>query len=217
MEIARLVGVKTARVDLAIRCGERGVVSTLITGELRHGNELLSGLVPGYETTRRGAVVGYSLNSIRTVLDGYQGWSDGLSAFDSFVGLLAFDALIGNTDRHHENWAVVEESHVLAPSFDHGASLGINASPAQTADPRGYAGRAKARHFGPGETLAGIAREALGLVTEAVSEYWIQRVTGIEALQIERIVESLPAGWMSRRRRTFVIELVSENRRRLLT
>jgi hypothetical protein len=44
------------------------------------------------------------------------------------------DALIGNTDRHHENWAAVEMPAVpgeaptryLAPTFDHASSLGRN-------------------------------------------------------------------------------------------
>ena len=51
---------------------------------------------------------------------------------------MVLDALVGNTDRHHENWelsrelTVVEEngearfvlSKMLAPTFDHGSSLG---------------------------------------------------------------------------------------------
>jgi hypothetical protein len=40
--------------------------------------------------------------------------------------LFAFDALIGNTDRHPENWGFLErrnEKAELAPSFDHGTSL----------------------------------------------------------------------------------------------
>jgi len=46
-----------------------------------------------------------------------------------FGGYLVFDALIGNTDRHHENWALLKREagptdHRLAPSFDHASSLG---------------------------------------------------------------------------------------------
>jgi hypothetical protein len=43
---------------------------------------------------------------------------------------LLLDALIGNTDRHHENWGLlrsgvgVSANHRLAPSFDHASSLG---------------------------------------------------------------------------------------------
>ena len=43
---------------------------------------------------------------------------------------LVLDAMIGNTDRHHENWGVLRrrKNHVwygvVAPSFDHASSLG---------------------------------------------------------------------------------------------
>ena len=52
---------------------------------------------------------------------------DGLSAWEVFVGYLVLDALIGNTDRHEENWAVIvsESGRYLAPTFDHASSLGF--------------------------------------------------------------------------------------------
>lgn len=50
----------------------------------------------------------------------------------AWAKMLAFDALIGNTDRHHENWGFVFDPAVpqgsygyrLAPAFDNGTSLG---------------------------------------------------------------------------------------------
>lgn len=127
-EIAYLLGVLAVPAELAVRHSQRGVITERIEGELRHGDELLSALMPEYERDRRGPVPGYDLESIQSVLAEYRGWSDGMSACDCFTGLLVFDALIGNTDRHHENWAVVQNSGTLAPSFDHGASLGFNAT-----------------------------------------------------------------------------------------
>lgn len=54
---------------------------------------------------------------------------------DVFVGYLAFDALVGNTDRHDQNWAVFERANVeglsLAPSYDHASSLGRELSDAK--------------------------------------------------------------------------------------
>ena len=62
-----------------------------------------------------------------------------MAGYEIFVGYLLFDALIGNTDRHHENWGIVlirddEGTRTiaggasfklcLAPSFDHASSLG---------------------------------------------------------------------------------------------
>jgi serine/threonine protein kinase HipA of HipAB toxin-antitoxin module len=50
------------------------------------------------------------------------------SAFAQFTGYLVLDALIGHTDRHEENWGVIEGitgAKRLAPSFDHASSLGF--------------------------------------------------------------------------------------------
>lgn len=53
------------------------------------------------------------------------------TAWDAFIGYLMLDALIGNTDRHHQNWGVLassreraEPERVLAPIYDHASSLG---------------------------------------------------------------------------------------------
>lgn len=65
---------------------------------------------------------------------------EGKDLFRSLVGYLVLDALVGNTDRHHENWGCIFEMKIgsddsedgltlrllfqLAPTFDHGSSLG---------------------------------------------------------------------------------------------
>ena len=215
-ELACLLGVLAVPAKLAVRQSQRGVITERIKGELRHGNELLSALMPDYEKDRRGPVAGYDLESIRSVLAEYSGWSEGVNAFDCFTGLLVFDALIGNTDRHHENWAVVQDTGILAPSFDHGASLGFNATAAQMADPSRYAARARARHFGRDRSPSDVAQEALTRVGPDVSDMWLRRVESIEDTQIQQIVEAIPGSWMSVPRRTFVTALVGANRRRLL-
>lgn len=71
------------------------------------------------------------------------------SGYEVFIGYLILDALIGNTDRHHDNWGVLVTSedgkfrYHLAPTFDHASSLGRELSREaslrrlETADPRG--------------------------------------------------------------------------------
>jgi hypothetical protein len=47
-----------------------------------------------------------------------------------FTGYLLLDAWIGNTDRHHQNWGVIERNtpkgvrRTMAPTFDHASCLG---------------------------------------------------------------------------------------------
>ena len=50
------------------------------------------------------------------------------TAIDTFIGYLLLDAWIGNSDRHHENWAFIdlEGKSYLAPTYDHASSLGRN-------------------------------------------------------------------------------------------
>ncbi|MES1147336.1 MAG: HipA domain-containing protein, partial [bacterium] len=51
-------------------------------------------------------------------------------AAKQMTGYLVLDALVGNTDRHHQNWGIVLEAGAgslsiqLAPTFDHASSLG---------------------------------------------------------------------------------------------
>lgn len=214
-EIAPLMGIPAARVDLAVWT-VRGVLSWRLDGNLKHGNELLSDLHESYEADSKGAVAGYDLESIRTALRPYRGWTPGLSAFDCFSGLLVFDALIGNTDRHHENWAVVEESASLAPSYDHGASLGFNASRRMRQRPTDFAAKGISRHFPGQPTLLQLAVESIEMAAGRATDRWRDSVAVVDTGVVEGIVASVPAAWMSDPMRTFVVELVTDNRRRLL-
>jgi hypothetical protein len=44
-------------------------------------------------------------------------------ALKYWIEMIVFDCLIGNTDRHHENWGVINHSR-LTPLYDNGISLG---------------------------------------------------------------------------------------------
>jgi len=48
--------------------------------------------------------------------------------FDEFLKILVFDAIIGNTDRHQDNWGFIRNTKTgemrLAPAFDNSTSLG---------------------------------------------------------------------------------------------
>jgi len=59
-------------------------------------------------------------------------------AIDWWAKVVAFDSLIGNTDRHLENWGFlvrrqrgVAPAFVLAPAFDNGTSLGYEQPPSR--------------------------------------------------------------------------------------
>ncbi len=91
--VAPLVGVPAAEASLATWGGVHGIISRRVASDLVHGNELLSGRNPDYESERPGMVPGYDLVGIREALEGYQGSEPGLTAYESFVGLLVLDGL----------------------------------------------------------------------------------------------------------------------------
>lgn len=147
-EVAELLGLPHAIVELASCENQPGVVSRDFVPKgfrLVHGNELLVELVdPAYPKDRNFKVQQHNLPNVFQVLDSgriqLSVATTSPSGVDSskgmFVGYLLLDALISNTDRHHENWAVLERITVpgdapsaeLAPTFDHASSLGRNES-----------------------------------------------------------------------------------------
>jgi len=139
-EIARVLGLPTHHTELAVWEGKRGcaVKSFLVSDQsvLVHGNELLGGLITGYDKDKERGQADHTFDNIVTVIEKLFP-SDKARREASFrmVGYLVFDALVGNTDRHHQNWGVLLERQVvagqkaefvlqLAPTFDHASSLG---------------------------------------------------------------------------------------------
>jgi hypothetical protein len=61
----------------------------------------------------------YSIEMIEEVLNQH------LELFNNFIGVMVFDFLIGNTDRHQSNWAIIENQNNLkfAPLYDNSSSL----------------------------------------------------------------------------------------------
>lgn len=142
-EIGMLLGLPTARVELAENDGRAGVLvesivphrrdvkrgQLLTLGELIHGNEILSGSIPGYDRQKQWGQAAHTYQNIVTSLQSAVPTSQRLEIKVALCGLLVLDAIIGNTDRHHENWALLRTMTEppgigLSPSYDHASSLG---------------------------------------------------------------------------------------------
>lgn len=132
-EIAAGLGIPHAVVELAKFDGERGSVSRSFSvggRTLFHGNEALARTIP-YDPEKRFAQSTHTLaNIFQTIENVFLTRSGAVTAKRRFAEYVVLDALIGNTDRHHENWAFLRKrtpaGHrgFLAPSFDHASSLG---------------------------------------------------------------------------------------------
>jgi hypothetical protein len=143
-EICELLSIPHAAYDLAVWCGVQGVVSpSFVPADARliFGNELLARVVSGYEAkTSYYGQSGHTIARVFAVLRDpgiqipatWRGTAHINAPSDVFAGYRMLDALIGNTDRHHENWGLVlqgtsdHQDLRLAPTFDHASSLGRN-------------------------------------------------------------------------------------------
>ena len=136
-EIALLLGITAARVELAAFQGRAGCISRNFidssAGEaVVHGNEIMATTVHGYDKSKVRMQSEHSLDNIVAAICKLRGFADTECALRTMAGFLVLDALIGNTDRHHENWGLRVHRPQLgrgveltvAPSFDHASSLG---------------------------------------------------------------------------------------------
>ena len=151
-EIAKVIGLPAAHVELAVinRGSQkvRGVIvesiieheiepesdQVLRLGELIHGNEILAVRIQGYDKTKTWGQSDHCWHNILHSLGAVFPQETLGREIEKFAGLVVFDALIGNTDRHHENWALLlsitdkvhpsQRALTLAPSYDHASALG---------------------------------------------------------------------------------------------
>ncbi len=142
-----MIGVNCARVELAQCEGELATIceSFFPHGadyQIWHGWEILQSGIAGYNASKRFRQNQHNLKNIASSVEAFSGerYGAGHTVFEELVSYALLDGLIGNTDRHHENWALAlilndAESWLIAtevmPSFDHAASLGRELSDAR--------------------------------------------------------------------------------------
>jgi hypothetical protein len=203
------------------------------------GNVILSDVVPDYDGELRFKQFRYQLSTTLEVLRrlqlrppvGFEEIYPNRSADEFFVGYLIFDALVGNTDRHHENWGVVvvpkdppEFDFYLTPSFDHASSLGRNESDQQrarrlvTSDQRStvqaYAERARSAFFGPSGTKPMRSREVLENLAETYPEsarFWASKIVAIPSDSLAEIFAKIDPSWISRESVEFGLRMLRYN------
>ncbi|WP_229746262.1 HipA domain-containing protein [Rhodococcoides trifolii] len=228
-ELAGLIGLPAARVELASRGHESGIISRNVTPDgcsLESGDTLLSEFGDYLSCAgddRPKNRVGHNLDNIERLLDGVHAFgalASTTSGFGLFAGYLAFDAWIANTDRHAINWGVLTENddgaRSLAPSFDHGSALASGAQEefVATRDATEYAERGMAHRFENGQNvpLVKLAKNAVARAG-ASGNQWIERIGELDPDAVQSVVHAVPG--MSEVRRTFVSTLLNTNQRRL--
>ena len=218
-ELAQVLNIPHARVELAVCQGTKGSTSESFTDrswELYHGNQLLERVIDSYNPAEVRRPSQHTLTHIFDVLSTLP------DALHRFTEYLIIDALIGNTDQHHENWGVLmtEEGKQwkLAPSFDHASSLG-----------RDIADEARARRIHEGTVGAYVERgrgaiywleqetrtpSPLELVRRAANEYpalftpSLAILWQLDEADILTSINRIPDDWMTETQRSFSIEMI---------
>ena len=165
-----------------------------------------------------------------------EGWPPTSGITDAagvFLGYLALDLIIGNTDRHHENWGILvgngPKDAWLAPSFDHAASLGQilrdeerqrRLSTRDTRqDVQAWARRARsALYAGPEDDRPLSTADAFtsGCKRRRVeANVWADRADAIAQGTVDALVSTIPATRMSDVAKRFAVALILANLRNL--
>ena len=235
-EVAGLLEVSFARVELAVFRGDRGSAAETIAGnylELVHGNEVLENAFPPYDSKDRNFHLSdHTLENIWLALDGaFENAADAIEAKRRLASYLVLDAVIGNTDRHSENWGILrnlDESRrveSLAPSYDHGSSLGrelmdmrrdLYISENRVGE---YVERGRGQIHWFGDDRRGPSPlELVRLATPCYPDLFIPAITKLEAVDESswrEIVWAVPEDWMTPTARMFAFDMMCYSIRQL--
>jgi hypothetical protein len=93
----------------AVIDGEAGCLSPSMTKsdeELIHGQQFLTQILPSFETKKG---IDHTFQLIQSFFESDPKYDQ---IIDSFIEMLVFDSIIGNRDRHQQNWALIRKIDV---------------------------------------------------------------------------------------------------------
>lgn len=117
-EIAKVLGYECARIDLALDNDNKiGVLNYYFSNRNVSPH---TDIVAYLNKSRNERNKYYTISNIKTVLDDID-----KNLFKGFIKIMIFDALIGEQDRHEENWGITERNgkYFISPLYDNGDSL----------------------------------------------------------------------------------------------
>lgn len=226
--VASLLNIPHARVELAVFNGNRGsVTESFVDGELELyvGNQILEAVMQNYDPEMRFGQSDHTLENIWLALDHVFGGTEETKL--QFAEYLVLDGIVGNTDRHHENWGIVrrrtEEGQIafLAPSFDHASSLGRELEDERRAmlltdnrvgqySERGHGGVYWSQDNRRGPSPVALVELAADRYPELFRPA-LAKLDNLSDSSLREVVERTPENWMSPAARQFAITLMRYN------
>ena len=117
-EIAKVLGYDCAKIELAVDNDNKiGVLNYYFSDRFNAPHTDIVAYL-NKDTKERNNY--YTISNIKSVLDDID-----IDLFKGFVKIMIFDALIGEQDRHEENWGITEKQgeNFISPLYDNGDSL----------------------------------------------------------------------------------------------
>jgi len=247
-ELCNLLNLPHAHYELAVYKGVKGVICPDFMpegGTLNFGNQLLIERVKDYPGTQFFRVKAHTLDLVLRILGSSShrvqpplGWKgpDGITkGVEVFVGYLMLDAWIGNQDRHHHNWGLIwtkEKTNHLAPSYDHGSSLGRNETdknrfhilnhrgrPGRPLLIQEYVEKARSAFYSTNSSIRLKTTEAFKRAAEKyknAGKLWLNRLERVSDEDVDLILKSIPETEMTQLAIEFTRKLLNLNKERLL-
>lgn len=235
-EVAKQMRILTPRVELAVFEGARGSATENFTKdgyELFHGNQILAGFEPDYQTDQRWHQNDHTIGRIFDAIGAIFLDPDmARKASDQMAAYLVLDALICNVDRHHENWGILRKSTPdgmrgrLAPSYDHASSLGRELRDSDSKNNRErylrelgvakYIERGRCPIFVDATEPHGpspfrLVQRCLEIERlEPHFRHGLEKLSHLNSASFESIINCVPEGWMSPLAREFTLCLLIE-------
>ena len=228
---ASVLGIVHAEVELANFQDKRGSVTRSFARGgriLHHGNQFLEKIIQGYNPEKKFLQSSHTVDNILEALRIiFVNSESGRLAQIRVAEYIVLDALIGNTDRHHENWGILRRrvgdrwKGFVAPSFDHASSLGRELLDERRdslmADDqvgrysekgRGaiYWCENERRAPSPLELARRSHRRYIDLMIPG-----LRKLEKLDARRLSDLVERVPEGWMTSSQRSFARALLNYN------
>lgn len=220
-EIAKVLGYDCARIELAEdENGTIGILNYLfVNTQVSQHIDAISYI--NQENTTREQF--YTIENIKKCLDKIDN-----QLFEQFLKVLVFDALIGETDRHEENWGILIEhgKYKVSPLYDNGCNLLREFKNRQYAekyysgkkDFNAYIERSKSLIY---NEITKKTYTHFELIKKLYKEYptlikiEIDNISKLTETKIEEIINAIPKNLMDEKQREYILNFIKIRKIRL--
>lgn len=222
-EIAVVLGFPCAKIELAYdKEGKLGVLNYLFNEiHTKEHIDAVSFLKRDTSKTRKDF---YTLENIKLELD-----KRGSNLFEQFIQIMVFDALVGEQDRHEENWGLTEEKqkYTMSPLYDNGCNLlrefrnddYANDYYTGKKDFASYIRRSRTLIYKEDHKTRYRHFELIEHLLESYPEYtkkYLKDLTNLTDELVDEIVDSVPDELLSTQHKNFIKEYIKVRREILL-